>query len=125
MYFKTKSAYVGTTSSGQQGVTGGAENVDGGQRTIGVNTTTRGKVLSAKTVAGTVTVTETRAFNGKVYSTCGSTFSFTVHRYVGAYPPHNSEPPATTPSRQVTSSSPWKAESVGARSSLRATELMQ
>jgi hypothetical protein len=88
---KTKTAYVGTTFSGKLNVGGGTQLEAGGVRSVLVTVTTSGKVLSAKTLTGTVTIAERREFgptqaSQTTYTTCGSSFSFKLHRYVGAFP---------------------------------------
>jgi hypothetical protein len=88
---KTKTPYVGTTFSGKQIVGSGVQQEAGGWRSVSATVSATGKVLSAKTLSGTVTITETRGFgptpsSQTTYTTCGSTFAFTLHRYRGAFP---------------------------------------
>jgi hypothetical protein len=88
---RPKNGYVGTTFSGKQTVGGGVQQTSTGVYSDGVVASATGTVKSLTTLTGTVTITETRGFGAtqstiKTYTTCGSTFSFTLKRYVGAFP---------------------------------------
>lgn len=102
VYIETKTPYVGTMFSTKPpigshlqngGVVagGGVQQESGGWRSVEVTVAATGKVVSTTTLTGQVTITETRGFgptpsNQTTYTTCGSTFTFSLHRYVGAYP---------------------------------------
>jgi hypothetical protein len=88
---RTKNSYVGTTFSGKLTAGGGVQQASSGVYSDEVVATATGTVKSLTKLTGKVTITETRGFGPtqstiKTYTTCGSTFSFTLKRYVGAFP---------------------------------------
>jgi hypothetical protein len=95
--FTTKNKYVGTAFSGSQVVEGGSQDVTNGVETDQVTVSTTGKVNTAKTVSGTVTISEKRglgpSLTSQTYTSCGSTFKFKLTKYTGAFPG-----PASVPS---------------------------
>jgi hypothetical protein len=88
---RTKNGFVGATFSGKLTAGGGVQQVSTGVYSDEVVASATGTVKSLTTLTGKVTITETRGFGPtqdtiKTYTTCGSTFSFTLKRYVGAFP---------------------------------------